>query len=223
MLALWLIACAIDEQSSYVAPFDGQTSWPLDAPIEVALPADALPPDYPVDAELLRVVDLTVGGIVEGDLIHDGRWLRFHPDGNWPAGHEFAWSLLPPIDAARQPQLAIPDRLLGEARFTTTGAMEVADAVIDRERLCVLLSRPYADEPVYLSVDGLVVSPPYDLVEVVVAEVDQAQPSALQALCVSTDPLAESVRVELPSGVYELPPRTATSLGGFQSLHRIDR
>lgn len=219
-LAVLFLACIPEPEPAYVAPFDGQTAWPLEAPIEVALPADALPSGYPLDPSLLRVVDLTVGGSVPGELIHDERRLRFYPDDGWPVGHAFAWALDAPVSSAREPQLAIPDRLLGEARFTTTGTLEVADAVIDNERLCVLLSRPYADEPVLLSIDGQVVSP-WDLVEVVVGEVDEVQQQPLHALCVTTSPDAVSVRVDLPGGVFELEPSLASSLRGFQALHRV--
>lgn len=220
MILALLLACSPEPETAWVAPFDGQSAWPLDAPLEVALPVAVLPDGYPVEPGLIRVVDLDVGGNVAGELELDGRILRFWPEGGWAPGHAFAFDVDTSLPAAREPLAEVPEALQGEAGFATRASLSVADVVLDGGRLCVLLSQPYADEPFTVWADGLEV-PVFEVIEVVVGEVVDAQAAPLHALCATVDPAVATVRTQLPSGVDERSPRTASSLAGFQSLHRV--
>jgi len=220
-LALAFVSgCATEVGSAYILPFDGQTDWPVDRPIEVALNEQALPGGYPLDPGLLRVVDLTNGGIVEGDLVHEGRMLRFYPTDGWKPSTDYAWTLSPSVDRNREPQLLIPPALQGDAFFSTTSRLEVVNAVQQGERLCLQLSRAFDDDRLMIWVNGER-GAQWSIVEVMVGGVEEAQPNTLHALCAPT-PDADSVRVEVDfSEVYQLEPTGGDTLSAFRRLHRV--
>jgi len=212
--------CGEGDQSTYIAPFDGQTDWPVGQPLEVALPNDALPPDYPLDQGLLRVVDLTNGGLVEGDVVHDGRRLRFYPTDGWAPSTDYAWTLSAPVDRNREPHLMIPPGLLGDATFSTTARLELVDAVERDDELCLLLSRAFDDDVLRIYLDG-VRGADWSIVEVTVGGVEDVQTKTLHALC-APEAGVETVRFEVgDSAVYQLTPDSGGALSGFRSLHRV--
>jgi len=220
MAAIGLGGCETTTQSTYITPFDGQTDWPVEQPLEVALAREELPPDYPVDPDLLRVVDLTDGGLVEGDVVLDGRFLRFYPAEGWSPATDYAWTLSAPLVRNREPQLLVPPVLRGDARFSTAGHLEVVSAVTEEGRTCLQLSRAFDDDTLRIYVDGER-GLDWSIVEVTVGGVEDAQTATLHALCTAADGVG-SIRVEVgASEVYQFSPGPGSALSAFRDLHRV--
>lgn len=110
------------EATSYRLPFDGQSAIPGDAVLTVVREA-TLPDDYPPDADQIQVWDWTTGAPVPGQVESDNLALTFTPDAPWPAEHDFSWTVRPPVQLARGPDLAIPASVVGPADFSTRAAL----------------------------------------------------------------------------------------------------
>lgn len=156
-----LLACACasgadDPGRAYIAPLDGQTGVPPSLDLLVSTRGLDLPADYPVDPELIRVVDLDAGKLVAGETWRDGPDIRFTPARKWTEGHVYAWSVADAPPDGRQPQLTLPALITGEATFQVSDGAAVLDAGIDvNGTLCLLLSVAVQTPPeVELTLNG---------------------------------------------------------------------
>jgi hypothetical protein len=129
--------------TAWVAPFDGQTSVAADfAPrIDIAL---AQPDGWPLDLDIVRVVDLTTGEPVTGIVAADTEGIWFTPDFPWAPDTDYAWTVDAPEEQPRGPSSVFPPVVVGTASFSTRPALEVV-AVGEREdgtATCAVWSRP---------------------------------------------------------------------------------
>ena len=196
-------ACATDDPGvGFVSPFDGQTDWPHEAPLQLRLTGDSLPEGYPTPQDLVRVVDLDDGGFVPGSLSHDGVDLWFYPDQPFAADHDFVAHIDPASLDNREPELDGMVGLDGETVFSTASRLDALDAVVDAAGvLCVLWSRAPADgEFVSVAVDGVAVvvgAPrPAD-----VPGIDPTQGQGQRAQCTQGTSVAEGAGVRVQVGV----------------------
>jgi hypothetical protein len=141
---LLLSACVAQPPAptAWVAPFDGQTAVASDfAPtIDIALDA---PEGWPLDLDVIRVVDLGTGAPVPGLVEADATAIWFTPDQPWADDADFAWSVDAPAEQPRGPSSVFPPVVVGTASFSTRGDLElVAVGTLDDERVCALWSRP---------------------------------------------------------------------------------
>lgn len=158
ILAPSLLGACVDPESPaappYIAPLDGQTAVASDVDLLVSTGGLDLPPDYPVDPDALRVIDLEAGGAVKGELWREGSLLVFTPKQGWTEGHTYAWTLQEPPDDTRQAHLDLPASLLGDATFRAGDGATVLDAGIDLDgSVCLLLSKAVQGVPPDLVVE----------------------------------------------------------------------
>jgi hypothetical protein len=142
---LWsftLIAGCPGPGPTFIAPLDGQTGVPLNAPLQLRVERLGNPQGYPLPEELIRVVDLESGGFVPGRLVARGPDVLFVPIDPWRPGASYAWVVSQPAHRARQPELRVPPEVLGEAVFHTASGPALLEAVLDDGELCLLLSEP---------------------------------------------------------------------------------
>ena len=148
---LVLCACAPVEpqpRQPYIAPLDGQTAVAPSVDLLVSTGGLDLPPDYPVDANTIRVVDLDEGGLVKGEVWRDGSDLYFTPKDEWTSGHTYAWTIADTPSDGRQPQHDLPIEVLGDATFRAGDGAAVLDAGVGNlGAICLLLSRAVASVP----------------------------------------------------------------------------
>lgn len=154
------------ETLRYASPLDGQTGWPVDQPLTVYAESMSIPPDYPLEP-LLRVVETTTGGFVEGRVTRTGDTLTFTPRSDWLAEGRYTWAVDIPEPVPHGPELTFPETVEGEFAFSTGPRLDVLAGGIDADgRACVILSRPsQPDDAVPWSVtigtertDGVVLS-----------------------------------------------------------------
>jgi len=135
-----------DPGPQFVSPYDGRTDWPPEAPLQVQLGQPVAPEGTDVDPDLITVVDLDVGGRVEGAIVVGDSALWFYPDAPFEPGHRFAWSVAPPHDEARSVHLAVPASLTGSATFSTAPAAEPLGALSLGSDICIVWSRAVPEE-----------------------------------------------------------------------------
>lgn len=155
VLASALLACdPVSDDTAFVEPFDGATSVGLESRIEVHVPDLDVPEGQAVSEEVLRVVDLADGGLVQGQRVVEGTTVVFEPTGGWAPDADYGWALIDAPDQARQPVLEIPDFLLGEAVFSTRSDPWLLDAVLDGGQLCLLFSEAPGTQRLEVQLDG---------------------------------------------------------------------
>ena len=142
---LSLLACAPELPSDgFVAPMNGQSGVPSHMPLMLRGEGVHVPPDHPL-GDLIRVVDLEVGGAVPGRAEVLGDAVLFHPDPAWPLGRRFAWSVVAPEIVPHGPEITVAEHLLGNAVFDTSAQLDLlAVSVVDDGlySACLLFSRP---------------------------------------------------------------------------------
>ena len=135
-------ACSDEDPGArFISPLDGQTGWGVDVPLVVQSQDMDLPDDYALP-ELLRVIDLDQGGIIEGTTVREQDFLTFTPSTSWPANRRFAWVVDVPAPVPHGPELTFPPELDEPAVFDTSSRIDVlGGSVDDDDRACVVLSR----------------------------------------------------------------------------------
>ena len=138
-----LVACVAmpDAPPAWLAPFDGQTQVTADfVPlIDIALEQ---PEGWPLDRDLLRVVDLTTGEPVTGVVQADATTVWFAADRPWALDRDYAWSIDAPEEQPRGPSVAFPPILVGTSSFSTRTELELLAAGVREGLVCAVWSRP---------------------------------------------------------------------------------
>jgi hypothetical protein len=216
-----LLACACGDTESgahFVSPYDGQTDWPADAPLQVRVGAPVAPEGLDLDQNLIHVVDIDVGGPIEGTVVADKGDLWFFPDEPLPRGHRFAWSVAPPHDEARSVHLGLPPGLRGSATFHTGAIVEPVAALRLDDEVCVVWSRGPQQGPdaaplafgLKLYADGVPVAV-RAAVEVSLTGIDPRTAGTASLGCLALDDAGieaatiEGVRVDGTEEVWQLP------------------
>lgn len=141
---LLLVACAPGPPSdAFVAPMDGQTGVPSYMPLMIRGVVD-VPAGYPV-GDLVRVVDVDVGSLVDGRSAVRGDAVLFYPDEAWALGRRFAWVVSNPEPVPHGPEPVVAEHLLGTAVFDTSDELTLLGVSVDPDGLyaaCLLFSRP---------------------------------------------------------------------------------
>ena len=203
MLVVGAAACGstdIDE-TQFIAPLDGQTAFPSSLVLTVRAPF-AVPPDYPID-DMIRVLDMTDGVDIGGTTATETGLITFAPDGDWPAGHRFAWTIDPKLGTPHGPEVLLPDDVVGTAVFSTSTALHVLGAALEEDALCLILSRTVrADDdgafpPIRVTVDDVDVGldssqldflPHTDWIDL--PELDEAD-AGVDVACLTSPPTAQ--------------------------------
>jgi hypothetical protein len=134
----WLAACT-QQTEQFVEPFDGSSRVLPGDPLVVHLSAkypegEALPDD------LIVVVDLLSGGVVDGTTTFRDGAVSFEPDSPWQTGGRYGWAVSAPLPATRGPLLEVPPALVGEASFRVGGERELLEATLEGGKVCLLFS-----------------------------------------------------------------------------------
>jgi len=155
--AILSTACSDAEPSPhFVSPFDGQTNWPADAPLQVRVGEPVAPEGHDLDPTLISVVNLDKGGSVEGTVVAEKGDLWFYPDAPLRKATRFAWSVAPPYEEARSVHLALPADLIGSGTFHTGSMAEPVGALRLGDDLCIVWSRgPMPEEDAWPLAAGL--------------------------------------------------------------------
>ncbi len=141
-VALLSTACSeADPSPHFVSPFDGQTHWPTDAPLQVRVGEPVAPEGHDLDPTLITVVNLDEGGSIPGTVAAEKGDLWFFPDAPLPKSTRFAWSVAPPYEEARSVHLALPVGLIGSGTFHTGPIAEPVGAIRLDDELCIVWSR----------------------------------------------------------------------------------
>lgn len=150
-LCTMLSACPSPEPGlAYLSPMNGQTGWDPQQSL-VAYAADMnLPEDYPLP-ELIRVTNLTDGGLVEGTVLRLDDSIRFTPDSPFEPNTRYAWMVDVPATVPHGPSLVFPESLQEPSVFSTESAVDVlGGGLVTNEdgesTVCALLSRAWNAE-----------------------------------------------------------------------------
>lgn len=143
-LAVLAVGCGNNDlafQESYISPLDGQTGWSVDAPLQTLAPEMDIPPDYALP-ELIRVLDLDLGGFVPGTTVRTVDTLTFTPDEPFAEDRRYSWVVDVPTPVPHGPQLTFPSALEEPAIFDTRPRIDVLGGSVDSTgQTCLVLSR----------------------------------------------------------------------------------
>ncbi len=223
-----------DPGAHFISPFDGQTHWPADAPLQVHAGQPVAPEGDTIEPDMLVVVDLDVGGRIEGSVVPDGSDLWFFPDEPFAANHRFAWSIAAPHDEARSVHIGVPPALTGGSTFHTGSLAEPIAALRLGEELCLVLTRgPFADPDapsltagMYAWADG-VPARFGQPTEVTLTGIEPATVGAASVACLDLDDArvdaasVDGVRVETVGSVWQLPVQERTVDDILAEQHRL--
>jgi hypothetical protein len=151
-------ACAEpDDVGTWVAPFDGATSIPLDARLTVQSGDLDLPEAYPVDPAVVSVVVLPEATSVAGTLRTPASAdaITFAPDGGWEPVRTYRWTVADTAPVPRQIHPKLPGSVLGDATFSTSVVPHLLEAPLDGSLLCLLFSEPVEAVEVRVGVGGV--------------------------------------------------------------------
>ncbi|MFK7926595.1 MAG: hypothetical protein AB8H79_00285 [Myxococcota bacterium] len=125
----------------FISPLDGQTGWDPNTPLVIRDEGMSVPPDYPLPA-LVRVVDIDLGGFIEGRTERNGSTLIFTPDSAFEADKRYGWVVDMPEPVPHGPELVFAETLQEPAVFDTTSDIDVlAGTLGDDGQVCLVLSR----------------------------------------------------------------------------------
>ncbi|TVQ90096.1 MAG: hypothetical protein EA397_14185 [Deltaproteobacteria bacterium] len=145
-------ACLVEDQAHdlerFLSPLDGQTAWPVGAPLTVYAEALDLPVDYPVD-QTLRVTDVETGEELAGWVEPSTHFLRFHPNSAFESGRTYRFTVDVADGVPHGPSLGLPRELRGDTHFSTTHEVNALGvSATTPSELCVIFSRPLNDDDV---------------------------------------------------------------------------
>jgi len=138
-----LVGCVVQPGAppAWVAPFDGQTAVPEDFEPRIDIRLETAD-GWPIDLDVIRVVDVGTGEPNTGIVVQDDEGIRFVPDLPWSAGADYVWSIVAPAEQPRGPSSIFPPILVGTASFSTRLDLDLVAVGARDGEVCAVWSRP---------------------------------------------------------------------------------
>ncbi|MBT3222900.1 MAG: hypothetical protein HN348_27805 [Proteobacteria bacterium] len=163
ILALSLGSCPGGEEQptrAFIAPLHGQSDVPVEMELMLRTGGVNWPPNYPIPAGFIRVVDLGEGGLVDGHIYRSGNDILFRPYDPWEPNRRYSWTVDIVTSEPHGPEFSFPDNLMGTAVFDTSNALALLGASLESDQICMVFSRPLSAKDagdLVISVDDVLI------------------------------------------------------------------